>query len=131
MRLWWPSSSATPRTRVNAGNFLCTSNTRLTHFVTGGNTDYARDANPHAGEGSFAAPRRRKFAGPNESHVVGEYLRMVEGQRLWRFVRHEKPGRFRIVARMRRPTPAPDVHDCHGMAARVAVRPRIDAQQRA
>src|SRR5260370_32299592 len=117
MRLWWPSSSATPRTRVNAGNFLCTSNTRLTHFVTGGNTDYARDATPHAGEASFAAPRRRKFAGANESHVVGEDFRMVEGQRLWRVVRHEKPRCFRIVARMRRPTPPPDVHHRPGIAA--------------
>src|ERR1700722_5030015 len=77
------------------------------------------------------APRSGKFASLEPAHVVGENLRVIERERSRRIARIAERGVLRVIGAPRRPRCARDVDHRDRLAARIPIRPRIHAKQRA
>src|SRR5579862_1038737 len=76
-----------------------------------------------------ALPWRGMLACFEEVHIVAQNFRVIECQGRRRIARIEESTIFRIIGRYRGAARPSDVHGGDGLAAWVAIRPRINPQQ--
>src|SRR5271169_4096523 len=80
---------------------------------------------------SLAAPGCGQLAGTDEAQVIGKNFGVVKRERRRRRIGREQSDSLGVVGGTRLAMRSSDVHHRDGLAARIAVRTRVDAEQRA